>query len=589
MPTRGPDSAKDYEDCLDQLREIVIKYQDNHTLILCGDLNGHPTKNVTGHDRLLASFCRDLRMELPHSYYQGDSYVHKGGMGSSKIDHILVSSEHLNAITEVKLLDLEVTNTSDHHPIAAEVSSYLVDQKQSHTKKQKPPIRYKIQWDKLDKRAYLHAVKEKVNLIQLNSMVDTFNVDRVFAQITNIITTAAENSAPLKKITTGKKAVRPWSPEISRLVKQNKEIYWKLKNTSNQQEIEKLHATNYKLKKTIRSEQRKLAADRREHEQKEIMSASEDDNQLFYKLIKKQRSTPRGSTELMIDDNLITDNEDLLNAWADHFERLATPTDDPNFDFDFKSITENSFDIIREFTSLNTHSKTNPVSTEEVMCAMRKLNTKKASDMDGISAEHIIYADEALAPILATLFTQMRRLSYIPPQLKKGYIIPLPKKGKNSLLQDNYRGITITSTFSKLHENIEAPRLRELFQDEQSSMQRGFSNGSSSTNAALIVSELMNEARDSKKELFIASLDARKAFDVVYQKSLFVKLFDIGVEPDLWRIMLNWYDGASSQVRWNNQYSREFELLQGLRQGGCTSTDMYKIFINPLLRKFGKL
>ena len=123
--------------------------------------------------------------------------------------------------------------------------------------------------------------------------------------------------------------------------------------------------------------------------------------------------------------------------------------------------------------------------------------------MDGISAEHIIYADEALAPILATLFTQMRRLSYIPLQLKKGYIIPLPKKGKNSLRQDNYRGTTITPTFSKLHENIEAPRLRELFQDEQSSMQHGFSNGSSSTNAALIVSELMNEARNSKKELFI--------------------------------------------------------------------------------------
>ena len=172
-------------------------------------------------------------------------------MGSSKIDHILVSSEHLNAIKEVKLLDLEVTNTSDHHHIAAEVSGYLVDQKQSHhTKKQKLPVRYKIQWDKLDKRAYLHAVNENVNLIQLNSMVDTFNIDHVFAQITNIITSAAENSAPLKKITTGKKAVRPWSPEISRLVKQNKEIYWKLKNTSNQQEIEKLHATNYKLKKT---------------------------------------------------------------------------------------------------------------------------------------------------------------------------------------------------------------------------------------------------------------------------------------------------------------------------------------------------
>ena len=186
---------------------------------------------------------------------------------------------------------------------------------------------------------------------------------------------------------------------------------------------------------------------------KKIRTATEDDNQLFYKLIRKQRSTLCGSTELMVDDNLITENEDLLKAWADHFERLATLTDDPTFDSDFKSTTENSFDIIREFTSLNTNSKTIPVSTVEVLCAMsmiRKLKTKKASDINGGSAEHIIHADEALAPILTTLFRQMRRMSYIPQQLKKGYIIPLPKKGKNSMLQDNYRGITTTSTFSKL-------------------------------------------------------------------------------------------------------------------------------------------
>ena len=105
------------------------------------------------------------------------------------------------------------------------------------------------------------------------------------------------------------------------------------------------------------------------------------------------------------------------------------------------------------FTSFNTNSKTIPVSTVEFMCAMsmiRKVNTKKASDMDRGSTEHIIHADKELAPILTTLFRQMRRMSYIPQQLKKGYIIPLPKKGKNSMLQDNYRDITITSTFSKL-------------------------------------------------------------------------------------------------------------------------------------------
>ena len=100
------------------------------------------------------------------------------------------------------------------------------------------------------------------------------------------------------------------------------------------------------LKKNIRSEQRRQAADRREHEQKEIMSASKDDNQLFFKLIRKQRSTPPGSTELLVNDNLITDNEDLLNAWADHFQHLATPTENSKFDAAFETTTENSFDII---------------------------------------------------------------------------------------------------------------------------------------------------------------------------------------------------------------------------------------------------
>ena len=133
------------------------------------------------------------------------------------------------------------------------------------------------------------------------------------------------------------------------------------------------------------------------------------------------------------------------------------------------------------------------------------------------------------------------------------------------MLLDNYRSITITSTFSKLHENIEAPRLRELFQDEHrpTSKQRDFSDGSSFLiNAALMVFKLMNRARDFKQELFIASLDARKAFYVVYQKSLFVQLFDIRVEPDLWRIMLNWYDGASGRVRWNYQYLRVWTLIR---------------------------
>ena len=46
-------------------------------------------------------------------------------------------------------------------------------------------------------------------------------------------------------------------------------------------------------------------------------------------------------------------------------------------------------------------------------------------------------------------------------------------------------------------------------------MHRGFTNNSSAVNAALIISEAQNEAKDIREPLKLVILDACKAFDVV--------------------------------------------------------------------------
>ena len=51
-------------------------------------------------------------------------------------------------------------------------------------------------------------------------------------------------------------------------------------------------------------------------------------------------------------------------------------------------------------------------------------------------------------------------------------------------------------------------------------MQRGFTNNASAVNAALIISEAQNEAKDIGEPLKLVTLDACKAFDVVWQDSL---------------------------------------------------------------------
>ena len=65
------------------------------------------------------------------------------------------------------------------------------------------------------------------------------------------------------------------------------------------------------------------------------------------------------------------------------------------------------------------------------------------------------------------------------------------------------------------------------FETKYSCLQRGFTSNTTSLSADLLVSELMTDAKDAGKNLFLASLDASKAFDVVNHASLLRRLFHL--------------------------------------------------------------
>lgn len=45
------------------------------------------------------------------------------------------------------------------------------------------------------------------------------------------------------------------------------------------------------------------------------------------------------------------------------------------------------------------------------------------------------------------------------------------------------------------------------------------------------------------------------------------------------------HTGTTSTIKWNRAIAEPFPVNQGVRQGGILSTDLYKIYINPLLDK----
>jgi hypothetical protein len=127
--------------------------------------------------------------------------------------------------------------------------------------------------------------------------------------------------------------------------------------------------------------------------------------------------------------------------------------------------------------------------------------------------------------------------------------------------------------------------LRPRWDQQQCPLQRGFTKHSAPLNAAFILEEARREALDIGNLLNIVLLDAKSAFDVVVHKNLLKKLYHLGIQDKHWTLIKSLHTNASSAIKFNGLVSENFNILQGVRQGGILSADLYKIYINPLLKQ----
>ena len=146
---------------------------------------------------------------------------------------------------------------------------------------------------------------------------------------------------------------------------------------------------------------------------------------------------------------------------------------------------------------------------------------------------------------------------------KKCIITPLHKKGE-SIDQGNYRGITVTSVILKVLQHVLNYRHSKIFNLTQSRIQRWFTTGYYSLNAAFIVSECIQKLNNVTQNLVFTTIDAQKAFDVVDHNSLLRNLYLDGIQVDDWRLILDMYSDCSSRVKWAILLSDRINLRQGL-------------------------
>ena len=155
-------------------------------------------------------------------------------------------------------------------------------------------------------------------------------------------------------------------------------------------------------------------------------------------------------------------------------------------------------------------------------------------------------------------------------------IVPLVKNKCGNLTdKNNYRPKALSSITSKVFEHIILLRLEEYLWTTDN--QFGFKSGHSTDFCIYALSELIEYFKSRSTSVYVAFLDASKAFDKISHWTLFRKLIDRIVPMYLIKVLCYWYQHQLMSVRRGYFISNVFKVTNGVRQGGILSPKLFNM------------
>ena len=85
--------------------------------------------------------------------------------------------------------------------------------------------------------------------------------------------------------------------------------------------------------------------------------------------------------------------------------------------------------------------------------------------------------------------------------------------------------------------------------------------------------------------LYAAFVDLTKAFDTVSREGLWKILAKLGCPPQFLSILRQLHEGKKGQVKCNGEYSDQFAIVNGVKQGCVLAPTLFAIFFSMMLRE----